>query len=282
MFLSGWNRFAEVLSLRLWELCSRACTWVAAARARLRGSAGKLAAVVRGCRPAASGAGADRGASELEAIGVGRLAPIERPAAVDLLARAFRDNPLNLEVIDRGPAARVRSNAHGARASLRAAEGSALLLAAREGAPSRATLAGVLLAVAPFDYPLPLPPPLVQLRCLLGQGIRTARRWARVHREFAAVHPAPPHWYLGALGVDPRRQRRGVGSALLREWLCRIDAENAPSYLETDRPENVAFYRRAGFEVTGELRIMEVRVWCMWRSPRDSAGSVGDAPARRA
>ena len=245
---------------------------LAAAAARPCDPAGKLVAVVSESRPAASGTRAGRGASEPEAIDIGPLVAAEQPAAADLLARAFRDNPLNRAVIGRGPTARVRSNFHGARASLLAVEGSALLLAARERTSPGVAPVAVLIAVAPFGHPRRRPPTWVQIRSLLGQGIRTARRWTRVHRVFSAIHPIEPHWYLSILGVDPRRQRRGVGSALLREWLCRVDAENAPSYLETDRPENVAFYRREGFEVARELRIMGVQIWCMWRAARNPAG----------
>jgi len=197
--------------------------------------------------------------------------PSQHSAAVRLLARAFRDNPLNVAVIGRGPAARVRSNAHGARASLQVAADSALLLAAHQGAPSDAGLAGVLLAVEPFHYPLPLPSIPAQIRCLLGQGRRVVGRWAGIQREFAALHPVEPHWYLSVLGVDPDRWRGGVGSALLSRWLRRVDADNAPSYLETDREENVGFYRRAGFEVVSQLLIANVPIWRMWRLARDPA-----------
>ena len=228
--------------------------------------------MVGGTRLAPSGSsGVGWGAADLEAIDVGRLMPGQHAAAVRLLARAFRDNPLNVAVIGRGPAARVRSNAHGARASLQAAADSALLLAAHVGAPSAGGPAGVLLAVEPFRYPLPLPSIPAQLRCLLRQGRRVIGRWAGIQREFAALHPVEPHWYLSVLGVDPDRWHRGVGSALLSWWLRRVDADNAPSYLETDREENVGFYRRVGFEVVNQLRIMDVPIWCMWRSARDPA-----------
>jgi len=199
--------------------------------------------MVGGTRLAPSGSfGVGWGAADLEAIDVGRLMPGQHAAAVRLLARAFRDNPL-----------------------------SALLLAAHVGAPSAGGPAGVLLAVEPFRYPLPLPSIPAQLRCLLGQGRRVIGRWAGIQREFAALHPVEPHWYLSVLGVDPDRWRRGVGSALLSRWLRRVDADNAPSYLETDREENVGFYRRVGFEVVNQLRIMDVPIWCMWRSARDPA-----------
>jgi hypothetical protein len=41
-----------------------------------------------------------------------------------------------------------------------------------------------------------------------------------------------------------------------------------PSYLETDREENVSFYSRAGFAVHEELQVLGARVWCMRRTHR--------------
>lgn len=90
-----------------------------------------------------------------------------------------------------------------------------------------------------------------------------ARRHANV--------PAP-HWYLSALGVDPERQRRGIGSALLRLVLDRADADGTPAYLETATARNVLLYERHGFEVVGELILprTDVRGWLMLR-PATSA-----------
>jgi hypothetical protein len=43
-----------------------------------------------------------------------------------------------------------------------------------------------------------------------------------------------------------------LGSALLKTMLTRCDAERMPAYLETSYPENVPFYERRGFRVTGD------------------------------
>ena len=90
-------------------------------------------------------------------------------------------------------------------------------------------------------------------------------RWARVYKTLEAVHPQEPHWYLGVLGVDPDFQGRGLGTALLNAFLRRVDSDCAPSYLETDRRENVPFYERVGFETVREVSVLDVPVWCMWR-----------------
>lgn len=67
-------------------------------------------------------------------------------------------------------------------------------------------------------------------------------------------HPAEPHWFLPAIGVDPRRQGRGYGSALLARSLELCDREQAVAYLESSNPRNVPLYQRYGFEAVGEIQ----------------------------
>ena len=204
-----------------------------------------------------------------------RIAPLsdaDRPIAVEALARAFRDNPLNVAVIrSRDPAVRTRCNVHGMRVLLPVAQAHGLVLAAKVDG----RLAGALVAATPFGYPLPAPALAARIRCLAGQGWGVARRWGRVFEELHAVHPLEPLGYLGTLGVDPALQARGVGTALLNRWLAGLDREAIGAYLEADRVENVAFYRRAGFEVVGETRVHGVVIWRMQRAPASPARAFG-------
>ena len=181
-----------------------------------------------------------------------------------VLTRAFRDNPLDVAVIGDDPARRERSITHGMRATLRSARGCWTLSVSSPpvGHPS-----GILLASPPGLFPLDPPSLLVHLRSVLGQGLRVSTRWGVVYRALEDVHPLEPHWYLSLLGVDPSHQGQGLGRALLTHFLGRVDRDRMPSYLETDRPENVAFYARAGFAVRCELRVLGAPVWCMLRPP---------------
>lgn len=88
--------------------------------------------------------------------------------------------------------------------------------------------------------------------------------------QMKAVHPEEPHWYLAILGSDPSVRGAGFGAALMRSRLERCDAEAAPAYLESSNADNIAFYHRFGFEVTGEIVIPDggPTLWCMWRPPR--------------
>ena len=101
-------------------------------------------------------------------------------------------------------------------------------------------------------------------------------------RALAAVeraHPRAVHYYLAVLGTRPERQGRGLGSAYLRPILARCDHDRLGAYLESSKESNIAFYRRHGFEVTGEIRLPGGPwVWPMWRDPRaarDTAAPTG-------
>lgn len=192
---------------------------------------------------------------------IGPLARDELPAAVRVLARAFRDNPLNIAVIDADAHRRERANAAGMRALLPVArEHGQAWAARRDGA-----VVGVLVATPPFCHPLPAPPLGTRLRTLAGQGFRAGRRWSRVFDVLVEAHPPEPHWYLGTLGVDPDHWHRGTGGDLVARWLAQPDREGVPAYLETDLERNVGFYARRGFELVGEESILGVRIWRMLR-----------------
>ena len=79
-------------------------------------------------------------------------------------------------------------------------------------------------------------------------------------------------WYLFLLGVEPSRQRRGLGGALMRGVIERADAGQVACYLETENERNVAFYRKQGFEVivNGEAAgTTGVRFWSFSRTPKN-------------
>ena len=88
--------------------------------------------------------------------------------------------------------------------------------------------------------------------------------------EMKANHPEEPHWYLAMIGSDPQVRGGGFGNALLRSRLDRCDAEGAPAYLESSNPDNIGYYHRFGFEVTGEIAMPGggPPLWPMWRQPQ--------------
>jgi ribosomal protein S18 acetylase RimI-like enzyme len=105
-----------------------------------------------------------------------------------------------------------------------------------------------------------------------GFGLRLS-----IGRKFGALlelmkrhHPEEPHWYLAVIGSDVTVRGKGYGQVLMRSRLNRVDAEHAPAYLESSKPENIPYYQRFGFEVTGQIALPDggPTLWPMWRAPR--------------
>jgi GNAT superfamily N-acetyltransferase len=93
---------------------------------------------------------------------------------------------------------------------------------------------------------------------------------------FNAHHPQEPHYYLQFIGVRPRCQGTGIGSALLRVIIDRCDLEGVAAYLEADERSKL-LYAKHGFEAFAEIRLPEgPSFWPMWRAPRIVADHDGD------
>lgn len=75
--------------------------------------------------------------------------------------------------------------------------------------------------------------------------------------KIGGYHPTEPHWYLPLIGVEPAKQGRGYGSALLRHALDRIDREGQIAYLESTDTANIPLYQRHGFEAIGTIQVDE-------------------------
>ncbi len=74
-------------------------------------------------------------------------------------------------------------------------------------------------------------------------------------QEKNQYHPDEPLWYLHMIGVDPRHQGKGHGSAMLRFALDQIDSAHLPVYLESSTPENVPLYQHFGFETITMVQV---------------------------
>ena len=180
-----------------------------------------------------------------------------------VLARAFEDDPVAMHLIPS-----VRRRPGGLRAFFRIQMTHDLLPFG--GVFTTDDRGGAALWAPPGK-----PPPLglrMVLNLLPVAPYVAGRHFGRTLRTLAqieAIHPKEPHWYLATLGTDPRRQGQGIGSALLQPVLRRCDAEGVRAYLESSKEQNVPFYRRHGFEVTGRVELPDgPPVWTMWRDPR--------------
>jgi GNAT superfamily N-acetyltransferase len=201
---------------------------------------------------------------------VRRATPADVPVIAGSLARAFRDDPVFRWLFPLGHSRVARNEAFFdlelRHLHLRHNE----VWTAQDGA-----------AAALWDPPGTWKVPLPTLartgpRLLRLLGARTPIGLYGLTRV-EARHPEVPHWYLAILGTDPDHQGRGLASAALAPVLARCDAEGTAAYLETATPENVPFYERHGFAVTGEVTLPRgPYLWLMTRRPRrDGAEATG-------
>lgn len=188
------------------------------------------------------------------------LPQTELPATIDICACAMRDNPLHVRVFGKDPARRL--------VRLQRFFPGLLHFIARKGqlhgAYHQAELIGVLGMLPPGRCKPSLPDLLRMLPGLLRANspfgtVRTLLWLA----SWMRLEPARPHWHLGPLAVKPDWQGHGAGRQLM-ELACQ-QAGNELQYLETDKPENAAFYQSLGFDTDRQVQLLGCTCWLMTR-----------------
>jgi ribosomal protein S18 acetylase RimI-like enzyme len=196
-----------------------------------------------------------------------RLAMDDIEWATDLLTEAFLDEPPSTHLF-LGPHRRAQ-----VRYFMRCSCAYALLFGecyttpAREGValwltPGKTTMTfGRMYRAGMLSAPL-------RLRLgAFGRFMDFAGHTDKLHKKSAPM----PHYYLFALGVRPVAQGKGVGGLLLGGMLERLDREQMPSYLETQKEQNVGLYRKFGFEVAAEGPFPKLKGLCNWGMLRRAA-----------
>jgi ribosomal protein S18 acetylase RimI-like enzyme len=185
-------------------------------------------------------------------------------------ARAFHHDPF-FEFLAPRPIQRARGLALFCRAYVSVLGDAGHVFGARQ---SDGRLVGVAAWIKPGRYPLPVAAQLRQsAQALWALAIRP-RALVDGTKYLLAVekaHPHERHWYLQLLVVDPSWQRRGVGAILQHPGLARADEDALPCYLETQNPDNLAYYRRFGYEVVEQLKPVKdgPLLWTLRREPRE-------------
>jgi ribosomal protein S18 acetylase RimI-like enzyme len=208
----------------------------------------------------------------------------ERVAAGAVAARALRDDPLFAYLHGADPLARM-AGAYGAfREPARTREGGRglrrLLRSTHAAVDARPapTVWGALLngdvvgtaaAAAPGSCFVDMLPADVRNEPTGPEGEPgSPDRLARVMHELSTHHSTERHWHVGPVGVEPGLQGRGVGAKVMRLLCDAMDVHGEIAFLETEKPENVVFYRRLGFEVTSEFDLTGLHTWFMRREPQ--------------
>ncbi|HSJ90862.1 MAG TPA: GNAT family N-acetyltransferase [Ilumatobacter sp.] len=99
-------------------------------------------------------------------------------------------------------------------------------------------------------------------------------RFIALRTVIDANTPPETHWHLNMIATHPDWQRRGLAGALMSTVFEVADEAGLPCYLETETPENVAYYRHHGFEVRTEWDAATAdsqgpHMWGMLRPSRD-------------
>jgi ribosomal protein S18 acetylase RimI-like enzyme len=189
------------------------------------------------------------------------MRPEERREAAGVAARGMRDNPIHVAVFGSDAGRRVEALDRLFRA----------LFAVVPEPPRVALRAGFIVGVCGATPPggCRLPPAaLARVAAALALGgtgsLRRALRWLEA---WGARDPAAPHWHVGPVAVEGGLQGLGIGSHLLADLVTDLDARGDAAWLETDKAENVLFYRRAGFLVAAEAATLGTPCWFLSRKP---------------
>jgi GNAT superfamily N-acetyltransferase len=204
----------------------------------------------------------------LDRLEIGAIGEAEIEEVLDVVSRGMRDNPQHVAAFGEDPETRRRRFRALMAAAFSASDFSHALVARREDG----VIVGVCGMLPPGDCRPDLRQGLRLLPALLSIGPRAAGRLVRWMGAWQRHDPKERHWHLGPLAVDAHLQGEGVGSRMMRVFCARMDAAGEDAYLETDKPINVRFYERFGFEVVGEEDVLGVPNWFMLRRADKRSG----------
>jgi GNAT superfamily N-acetyltransferase len=195
-------------------------------------------------------------------VTIRELAERDLPSAVGVVARGMRDNPIHIAALGADADLRGRRLIRMFTIALPAIVSRGVVLGAFDGG----TLVGIAGMMAPGQCQPSLGEKVaVMPRLVPSVGGGAFARVGRWMSAWAQHDLREPHWHLGPVAVDAHLQRTGIGTVLMKEYCARLDRERVAGYLETDKPSNVAFYERFGFETVGSTPVLNTPNWFMKR-----------------
>ena len=176
-------------------------------------------------------------------------------------ARGMRDNPMSVAVLGGDPRHRLRRLDRMYRAYLPLMK-HAPLAARRSG-----HVVGVVGTAPPGTCTLTLPETIrvaLKVRSARPREVSRTMRWLGDWHERDLDEP---HWHLGPVAAEAGMRGMGIGSQMMEVFCARMDASGDVAYLETDKPENVAFYEGFGFQAIDDDEVLDTPNWFMRRAP---------------
>lgn len=198
-------------------------------------------------------------------VSVRELNEADLPAAVGIVARGMRDNPLHI--------AALGSDANQRGKRLTGMFGVALPLVLSKGVVLGAFEAETLVGIAGMMAPGQCQPTSIEKlalapRIIPALGFDAATRVRSWLDQWARYDLREPHWHLGPVAVDAHLQGTGIGTRLMNDYCSRLDSTHTTGYLETDKASNVKFYEKFGFETVASAAVLETTNWFMKRPAR--------------
>jgi ribosomal protein S18 acetylase RimI-like enzyme len=186
---------------------------------------------------------------------------------VEILATAFLNNPLHLVVFGGAGAEQLQQHRTFFAIALEFLSGGTKVVATEDGrvvgfahwisSPGCRPSSEALGSAAP--------------RLVTELGDEIVSRIITWRRVWGEQDPKTPHSHFGPFAVHPNAQGRGFGRRLMEHYCELVDEAGEAGYLETERPENLAIYRKAGFEVAAEREVLGIPSWFMARAARGHA-----------
>lgn len=208
-----------------------------------------------------------------------QIIPLERShleRASSLLGEAFLNEPGAVSIIRKTPEQRLRM--------LRAHYASHVELNLARRASCCALLDGEIVGVMLMCAPGEVTATTVETLKFLAQALLHANpaiiwRGLRNNIEDEKHRPKEPNYFLETIGVDPKFQRRGIGTTLLFYLAELADRDRVLTYLSTTDPRTALFYERFGFRTKAKTNPTGAPNYHMVREPKQPRESaVSETP----